>query len=125
MFIFYDNASATGKRIWPCLGNLIKTLDVTRHRIQGRAFAEKFCKSRTLMLFIIRQQDTAMVGSTNGADILNNFLERLSNILRPAQLDACLENIGSGICRKVRHRRRIRLRRYIVAINAVTDIFLV
>ena len=94
-----------------------------RHREQVRPLAERFGKNSTFTFLRIGQQDAAVLGTTKLPDIRNHFLERLFDIARTAQLDASLQHIGSCLRRKVRHRRRIRLRGHIVAVQAVANIF--
>ena len=123
--IFHDNTGTARKRIWPGFRNGIETVNVARHREDLSPLANRFRKNRAFTFFGIGKQDTAVIRTANHANVFHDFLKCLLDIARATQLDASIQHVGSGIRRKVRHCRRIRLGSHVVTIDTEPYVFTV
>ena len=91
--ILNDDTGAVTDGAVPGLGKVKEVFaEILIHRGQAASRPDRLAEIHTASLFRICKQNTAMVRITDLPDVFNNLTESLTNILRAAKFDTCLED---------------------------------
>ena len=95
-------------------------MQIVLERVLTGVRLDAFAQQRTSPLVKVCEKDATVTRFANRTDVSDDFVHGLEKILGTAELDACFQHFGSGLCRMICQLVDVCLCRDFLRIGAIT-----